>query len=51
MRKIEFGDSAGYRMTELTYPNELIAAPNDTITSVLDKFVNFLGNFEYFYNL
>ena len=41
----------GYRITDITYPYDLIAAPGDTVTSVLDKLVQMLGNFEYFYDV
>lgn len=49
--KVEYGQTAGYRLTDLVYPGELVAAAGDTVTSVLDKIVNMLGEFEYFYDL
>ena len=49
--KFEYGDLAGYRLTELTYAGELKANVGETLVSVLDKIKNMLGNFEYFYNL
>ena len=49
--KIEPLGPAGYERIELEYDKELIASPGDTITSILDKLVNMLGPFEYFYNL
>lgn len=49
--KIEFGETAGYRLTDLTYPGELIANVGESITSVLDKIKNMLGDFEYFYDV
>lgn len=49
--KIETNQTAGYRTAELTYAGDLIAAAGDTVTSVLDKIVNMLGEFEYFYDL
>lgn len=49
--KISFGQTAGYRHTELTYPGDLIANVGDSITSVLDKIKNMLSEFEYFYDL
>lgn len=49
--KIETGQAAGYRLTDLTYPDDLIAKPGESITSVLDKIKNMLTEFEYFYNL
>lgn len=45
------GDAIGYILTDFTYPGELIANPGDSITSILDKIKNMLGNFEYFYDL
>ena len=45
------GNVAGYAMTLLVYPDELRGEPGDSITSILDKIVNMLGNYEYFYNL
>lgn len=49
--KLESGDAAGYRITDLTYAGDLIASPNEPLTSMLDKIVNMLGDFEYFYDL
>lgn len=49
--KIEYGQTAGYRLTDLTYAGDLIINAGETITSMLDKIVQMLGNFEYFYDL
>ena len=49
--KIEYGEAAGYRETDLTYPGDLIASIGESLTSILDKIKNFLGNFEYFYDI
>jgi hypothetical protein len=49
--KVEYGQTAGYRSTPLTYAGDLIANVGETITSVLDKIKNMLGEFEYFYDL
>lgn len=49
--KINFGDTAGYRLTELTYPGELVVSAGETITGVLDKFKTMLNDFEYFYDI
>lgn len=49
--KLKNGDTAGYRLTNLTYAGDLIAKAGETITSVLDKIVQMLGDFEYFYNI
>ena len=46
-----YGDTAGYQLTELTYAGDLTASVGESITSVLDKIKNQLGEFEYFYNL
>lgn len=48
--KINQGDTAGYRKTDLIYPDDLIANVGESITSVLDKIKNMLTEFEYFYN-
>ena len=49
--KLDYGTTAGYRLTDLTYAGELIANIGESLTSVLDKIVSMLGNFEYFYDL
>jgi hypothetical protein len=49
--KIEYGQTAGYRKTDLVYAGDLIANVGESITSVLDKIKNMLTEFEYFYNL
>ena len=49
--KIEYGQTAGYRLTDLVYPGDLIANVGESLTSVLDKIKNMLVEFEYFYNL
>jgi hypothetical protein len=35
----------------LIYPGDLISNIGESITSILDKIVKMLGNFEYFYDL
>lgn len=49
--EITYGQTAGYKEIDLIYPNDLIANIGETITSILDKIKNFLGDFEYFYNI
>lgn len=51
--KCGFGESFGYRMTDLTWPDKegLIANVGDTITSILDKICNVFGDYEYFYDI
>lgn len=49
--KIEYGQTAGYRLTNLTYAGDLIINAGASVTSMLDKLVTMLGDFEYFYDL
>lgn len=49
--KFEYGSIPGYRLTDLVFAGDLIANVGETLTSVLDKIKNMLGEFEYFYNL
>ena len=49
--KVEYGQTVGYRLTELTYAGDLISNIGESITSILDKITKMLGNFEYFYDL
>ena len=49
--KVEYGQTVGYRVTDLTYPGDLIGNVGESITSILDKIKNMLTEFEYFYDL
>lgn len=49
--KITYGDTCGYRLTDITYAGDLISSIGETVTSILDKIVTMLGNFEYFYDV
>ena len=49
--KVSYGETAGYRYTDLTYPGDLIGAVGESITSILDKIKTMLGEYEYFYDL
>ena len=49
--KIEYGDLVGYRETDLVYAGKLVANVGETLTSILDKIRDMLGEFEYFYDL
>lgn len=49
--KIEYGETAGYHRIPLIYNNDLILNAGETVTSLLDKLKNMLGDFEYFYDL
>ena len=46
------GDNIGYIYTDFVWVGEdLVAAPGETITSILDKIKSFLGNYEYYYDV
>ena len=45
------GSNIGYDFIDFIYPKELTSNIGDSITSVLDKIKNTLGNFEYFYDV
>lgn len=49
--KLEHGQTAGYRYTDLIYAGSLISTIGESFTSILDKIVAMLGEFEYFYDL
>jgi hypothetical protein len=49
--KVSYGTAMGYRLTELVYPQDLIANVGETVVSILDKIKSFLGDFEYFYDI
>lgn len=49
--KLEYGDTAGYRKTDLTYPGDLIANLGESVVTILDKIKNTFSNFEYFYDI
>lgn len=51
IKVVGVGDTVGYRSTDLTYPGNLTTAVGDTIVSVLDNIIKFLGEFEYFYDV
>lgn len=46
-----YGQDAGYKYTDFTYPGELVLNVGDTVVTLLDKIVSTLGNYEYFYNI
>jgi hypothetical protein len=49
--RIEYGMMPGYKLTDLTYAGDLIANVGESLTSVLDKIKNMLGDYEYFYDI
>ena len=46
-----YGKDIGYIYTDFTYPGELIGDAGSSVTDVLDKIKNTLGNYEYFYDI
>ena len=50
IRKISPGNDLGYRLRKLEYPEDLIAAAGETVTSILDKIIKTFPNYEYFYD-
>lgn len=49
--KFEYGSIPGYRLTDLVYAGDLIGDIGTSITAILDKIKEMLGNFEYFYDV
>lgn len=49
--KLTYGVTAGYRLTSLTYAGDLIMNVGETVTAMLDKIVQMLGQYEYFYDI
>jgi len=45
------GEDVGYKLTDFTYPGELILKPGDTVVTLLNKIKETLGNFEYYYDV
>lgn len=48
--RIQPGQIAGYKLTELVYPEDLIANIGDNVCTILDKIIQVFPTFEYFYN-
>lgn len=48
---ISYGQDAGYKETDFTYPGELVLKAGDTVVTLLDKIKQTLGNYEYFYDI
>jgi hypothetical protein len=51
IKQYKYGEDIGYTLTDFTYPGELTCNAGDTISSVLDKIKNALGNYEYYYDI
>jgi hypothetical protein len=48
--QIQNGTDAGYIYRDLTYTGDLTANMGENVTTILDKIVSYLGNYEYFYD-
>lgn len=47
----EYGEDVGYIFTNFTFPGDLIGDAGNTVTDILDKILEVLGNYEYFYDI
>lgn len=47
----EYGQDIGYIYTDFTYPGDLIGDAGNTVTDILEKIKEILGNYEYFYDI
>ena len=50
-REFEPGMDIGFIYTDFVYPGQLVCNAGQTVTSVLDKIINIIGNYEYFYDV
>lgn len=51
VKEVTYGDTAGYRRTDLTYAGDLILNAGTAVSQALDKVVEQLGEFEYYYDV
>ena len=49
--KFQPGQDIGFIYTNFIYPGELTCNAGDTVTSVLDKLIGIMGNYQYFYDV
>ena len=49
--KFVYGQDIGYFETDFTFPGELVFEAGSTVVEVLDKIIQTIGNYEYFYDL
>lgn len=47
----EYGSDVGYIYTDFSFPGDLIGQAGESISSILDKIISVLGNYEYFYDV
>ena len=51
IEQYEPGYDVGFKFTDFTYPGQLVCNAGETVTSVLDKIIGIIGNYEYFYDV
>lgn len=51
VRTLKPGDYAGYKLIDYAYFSELSVAAGDTVYNVLQKIVQYLGDYEFFYDV
>lgn len=47
----EPGQDIGFIFDDFIYPGELVCNAGDSVTSVLDKIIGIMGNYQYFYDV
>ena len=47
----QYGEDIGYIYTDFTFPGDLIGDAGNTVTDILEKIKEVLGNYEYFYDI
>lgn len=50
-QEYSYGDCIGYRAIDFIYPGELILSAGDNVCTLLDKIVEVLGNYEYYFDV
>ena len=46
-----YGQDVGYILTDFSFPGDLIGDAGNSVTDILDKIKEVLGNYEYFYDI
>ena len=49
--QFQSGCDIGFIYTDFVYPGQLVCNAGQTVTSVLDKIIGVIGNYEYFYDV
>ncbi len=47
----QYGEDIGYIYTDFTFPGDLIGDAGNTVTDILEKIKEVLGNYQYFYDI